>query len=283
MLPFINVFGLTIPMYGLMMAVGFIGGSGIAYIRARRVGLIGENLIIILACALGCAILGGGLLYVLVTYTPTEIIALIKEGNWNAMTGIVFYGALIGGTLGALLGGVIARDDIRNYLDVVVPVIPLGHAFGRIGCFCAGCCYGRPTDSVIGVVYTQAIGGAPIGVRLLPVQLFEAGADVILFIILITVSARLRSRNMMANQAASLKDTVDNDGCRAAVAGIKSRYLTTCLYCILYGIVRFVLEFYRYDSIRGMAAGLSTSQWISIVIAAGGMVGLVFCCTGRRS
>ena len=246
MLPFINVFGLNIPMYGLMMAVGFIGGGGIAYIRARRVGLIGENLIIILACALGCAILGGGLLYVLVTYTPTEIIALIKEGNWNAMTGIVFYGALIGGTLGALLGSVIARDDIRNYLDVVVPIIPLGHAFGRIGCFCAGCCYGRPTDSAIGVIYTQAVGGAPPGVRLLPVQLFEAGGDIIIFLILISVSAKT-----------------------------KSRYLTTCLYCIMYGIVRFILEFYRYDSIRGMAAGLSTSQWISIVLATGGVVGLV--------
>lgn len=246
MLPFINVFGLNIPMYGLMMAVGFIGGGGIAYIRARRVGLIGENLIIILACALGCAILGGGLLYVLVTYTPTEIIELIKEGNWNAMTGIVFYGALIGGTLGALLGSVIARDDIRNYLDVVVPIIPLGHAFGRIGCFCAGCCYGRPTDSAIGVIYTQAVGGAPPGVRLLPVQLFEAGGDIIIFLILISVSAKT-----------------------------KSRYLTTCLYCIMYGIVRFILEFYRYDSIRGMAAGLSTSQWISIVLATGGVVGLV--------
>lgn len=246
MLPFINVFGLNIPMYGLMMAVGFIGGSGIAYIRARRVGLIGENLIIILACALGCAILGGGLLYVLVTYTPTEIIALIKEGNWNAMTGIVFYGALIGGTLGALLGSVIARDDIRNYLDVAVPIVPLGHAFGRIGCFCAGCCYGRPTNSAIGVVYARAVGGAPSGVRLLPVQLFEAGADIIVFLILISVSAKT-----------------------------KSRYLTTCLYCILYGIVRFILEFYRYDSIRGMAAGLSTSQWISIVMVAGGIIGAV--------
>jgi phosphatidylglycerol---prolipoprotein diacylglyceryl transferase len=329
MLPFINIFGLNIPMYGLMLAVGLIGGSCIAYMRARRVGLIGENLIIILACALGCAILGGGLLYVLVTYTPSEIIELIKAGKWNALAGIVFYGALIGGTLGALLGSAIAGDDIRNYLDVVVPVIPLGHAFGRIGCFCAGCCYGRPTDSAIGVVYTQAIGGAPLGVRLLPVQLFEASADVILFIILMAVSARLRSGNMMTNRAdsvvndgrraavakpksgystasvkdtayndgcktavgkpksrnstASLKDTVDNYGCRAAVAGIKSRYLTTCLYCILYGIARFILEFYRYDSIRGMAAGLSTSQWISIVFAAGGMVGLIFCCTGRRS
>ncbi len=249
MLSFINVFGLTIPMYGLMMAVGFIGGSCIAYIRARHIGLIGENLIIILACALGCAILGGGLLYVLVTYTPDQIIALIKAGNWNALTGIVFYGALIGGTLGALLGSVIARDDIRNYLDVVVPIVPLGHAFGRIGCFCAGCCYGRPTDSVIGVIYTQAVGGAPPGIRLLPVQLFEAGADIIIFLILISVSAKT-----------------------------KSRYLTTCLYCILYGIARFVLEFYRYDSIRGMAAGLFTSQWISIVLVAGGAIGLVMIC-----
>ena len=156
-------------------------------------------------------------------------------------SGIVFYGALAGGVAGALTGSRIAKDDIRDYLDIIVPVIPLGHAIGRIGCFCAGCCYGIPSDCAIAVTYTDPAGGAPTGISLLPVQLIESCVNLVIFIILMAVSRR----------------TV-------------SRYLTTFLYCILYGTARFILEFYRYDSIRGSAGGLSTSQWISLVMIAAG-------------
>ena len=135
---------------------------------------------------------------------------------------------------------------MRDYLDIVVPVIPLGHAIGRIGCLCAGCCYGRPTDSAIGVVYTQPVGGAPTGVPLLPVPLFESAANLVIFGILMLISHKS-----------------------------KSRYLTTFLYCILYGITRFVLEFFRYDSIRGVTGGLSTSQWISLGLIAGALIAAV--------
>lgn len=234
-------------MYGLMMAIGFLTCSVIAWFRTRKRGMIGENLIIIAAMVLLFALIGGMLFFLLVTYTPEQIIRLIREGKWDMlMGGIVFYGALIGGVFGAWIGSKIARDDIRNYLDIVVPVIPLGHAIGRIGCLCAGCCYGRPTDSAIGVVYTEPVGGAPTGVPLLPTQLFESAANLVIFVILMIVSGRTRSK-----------------------------YLTTFLYCILYGTIRFVLEFFRYDSIRGSAGGLSTSQWISLGLIAGAIIAAV--------
>ena len=234
-------------MYGLMLALGFLLCGVIAWIRTRRRGLQGENLIIIAAMLFLFAMMGGILFYILVTYSPAAILEMIRKGRWDELFGgIVFYGALIGGVIGAFVGSKIARDDIRNYLDIVVPVIPLGHAIGRVGCLCAGCCYGAPTDSPIGVVYTHPIGGAPTGVALLPVQLFESAANLVIFAVLMTVSHKT-----------------------------KSKYLTTVLYCIFYGITRFILEFFRYDSIRGAAGGLSTSQWVSLGMIAGAIAASV--------
>ena len=245
MLPYLHIFGIEIPMYGLMMAVGFLTVSVIAYFRTKKRGLQGENLIIIAAMILLGALLGGKLMYTLVTWSPAEIRYLMSQGEWDLLLGggIVFYGGLIGGIIGAIIGSLIARDDLRNYMDIIIPVMPLGHAIGRIGCLCAGCCYGRPTDSAIGIVYPENIGGAPVGVSLLPVPLFEAAANLVIFAILMYVSHK----------------TV-------------SKYLTTFLYCILYGITRFILEFFRYDSIRGIAGGLSTSQWISLGLIAGALI-----------
>ena len=245
MLSYLNVFGLEIPMYGLMMAVGFVTVSAISFFRARKRGLQGENLIIIAAMVLAGALFGGKLMYTFVSWTPHQLAELISEGEWEVIAGggIVFYGGLIGGVLGAFLGSLIAKDDLRNYIDVVVPVIPLGHAIGRIGCLCAGCCYGRPTDSFIGIVYPENIGGAPVGVKLLPVPLFEAAVNIVIFVILMIVSAKA-----------------------------SSKYTTAFLYCVLYGSARFVLEFFRYDSIRGIAGGLSTSQWISLGVVCAAVI-----------
>ena len=256
MLPHLHLFGIEIPLYGLMMAAGFLTVSVIAYFRTKKRGLQGENLIIIAAMILLGALLGGKLMYTLVTWTPYEIRYLIGKGEWDLLLGggIVFYGGLIGGIIGAFFGSLIARDDLRNYLDIIVPVMPLGHAIGRIGCLCAGCCYGRPTDSAIGIIYPENVGGAPVGVSLLPVPLFEAAANLVIFGILMYISHR----------------TV-------------SRYLTTFLYCILYGTARFILEFFRYDSIRGVAGGLSTSQWISLgLIAAALIAGTVCLVIGKK-
>lgn len=245
MYPFLTVFSIKIPMYGLMVAIGFLACSFLSWYRTKRRGMQGENLIIIAAMLFLFALMGGILFYDLITYGPGGILDLIREGNWKMLLrgGIIFYGAAAGGVIGALIGSRIAKEDIRDYLDIIVPTIPLGHAIGRIGCFCAGCCYGRPTDSVIGVIYTNPVSEAPVGVRLLPIQLMESGINLILFGILMVISGKK-----------------------------ESRYLTSFLYCILYGVARFILEFFRYDSIRGFLGGLSTSQWISLGLIAGALI-----------
>ena len=256
MLPYLHLFGLTIPMYGLMLAAAFLLCGFLSWHRARKRGLLGENLIIIAAFVFLFAMIGGGLLYDLVTYSPEQILAFIRAGEWTYLLkgGIVFYGGLIGGVIGGFVGSKVAKDDLRNYLDVVVPVLPLGHAIGRIGCFCAGCCYGRPTLGSIGICYAHPISDAPTDVSLLPVQLMESCANLVIFVLLMLVSRKTRSR-----------------------------YLTTFLYGILYGVTRFVLEFFRYDSIRGTAGGLSTSQWVSIGLVAGSVLGAVMYRLNRKS
>ena len=97
--------------------------------------------------------------------------------------------------------------------EAFVPGVPLFHCFGRIGCFMAGCCYGIPTEGPLGITFTHSIV-APNGVSLLPIQLIEAGANVITFIILLVFKKKL-------------KRPLQNFG----------------LYLLIYSIERFILNF----------------------------------------
>ena len=124
-------------------------------------------------------------------------------------------------------------------------MIPIMHAFGRIGCFCAGCCYGRPYEGFGAVVFpygSQALAGE----KLFPVQLVESGLVLILAIVIIILEVK------------------------------KEFYYTIETYLISYSVIRFILEFMRYDAVRGEAFGLSTSQWISIAVFIGTIVSIIY-------
>lgn len=113
---------------------------------------------------------------------------------------------------------------------------------GRIGCFCSGCCYGMEYNGFGHIVFSNT-PYAPIGVSLFPSQLVEAFLNLIIFMVL-----------------AFLYKKYSNS------------YKIVSLYLILYSIVRFILEFFRGDAIRGFLFGISTSQWISIVLFIIGIV-----------
>lgn len=138
------------------------------------------------------------------------------------------------------------KASFYEYAAVIVPAIPLAHAIGRIGCFLAGCCYGRIVDTPISVCYHNPIGGAPVGVPVFPIQLVESACNILVFVILLIYTRkRLKAGSVLF------------------------------LYAILYGIERFCLEYFRADEIRGIFLGLSTSQWISIAMIIFGIVGFV--------
>lgn len=148
--------------------------------------------------------------------------------------GSVFYGGLLGGIMVAFI--YLKKNKLELfYYDAATLQIPLFHFFGRIGCFLSGCCYG--IESKIGLTYTNALIDSANGVNRFPIQLVESGYNLILFIILYRLFKKKQFVGKLIN-----------------------------IYLLLYPVARFIFEFFRGDSYRGIILGLSTSQIISILI-----------------
>ncbi len=241
MLPIINIFGHEIATYGICAIIGMSLGIIVAvYYFSKFNNLKREDVLYAGLFALIGVGIGAKLLYV-ITEIPSIIqnyyIMNLKEICIHIMQGgFVFYGGLIGGIIGIFIYAKVFKISFKSLIFTAVPVIPLIHAIGRIGCFLAGCCYGMEYNGFGHVIFydTQY---APINVPLFPTQIIECLCNILIFIFLFVTYKRF-----------------------------KGTYKTTALYCILYSIVRFVLEFFRGDIIRGFIFSLSTSQWISIII-----------------
>ena len=255
MLPYIHLFGIDIPMYSVLAASGAAAISVFCVLQCRfprkTPPLIKTyDIFYMLLYAFIGAIVGAKLLYLL---TSVEVYWLPQLSFWDNMRywlllisggGLVFYGGLIGALLGALRYVLHFHAPVSAMLDLAFAGVPLFHAFGRVGCFLAGCCYGTEYHGILAVTFPESnLGKAPAGVELLPVQLIEALLNIVLWGILLTVY-RKTSR----------------------------RWLTSGLYLTCYGVMRFILEFFRGDIIRGSIFSLSTSQFISIFIVAAGVL-----------
>lgn len=230
---------ITIYGYGLMIAIGFMAAVLIGMYRAKKKGMSQEAVLDIAIFGILFGFLGGKILYVIVEWKR------FIEHPWSVLgsSGFVVYGGIIAGVLAGYIYSRIKKISFLKYFDLIMPEISIAQGFGRIGCFLAGCCYGAQTDSWLGVVFPEG-SLAPSGVKLLPTQLFMSAGDFLIAIALILYSR---------------KNKVDGN----VGAG----------YLILYGIGRFVIEFFRNDS-RGSVGALSTSQFISIFIVIIG-IGLV--------
>lgn len=245
------LFGKTLPLYSILGILG-IGLCGLAYwLRARKQNRdTTDALYIFLFAAIG-VLFGAKALAVLINL-PAAIVnlpVLWRDPILYANTyfgGLIFYGGLIGAVCGAVWYCRKYHVDLSDHLNAAVPMIPFAHAIGRIGCFCAGCCYGKPCDPPLGVCFPYS-PTAPADVPLLPIQLFESAGNLILCLILILYARRLH-RNFR-------------------VLG---------LYLTLYAVMRSVLELWRGDEVRGFLLGISTSQWISIVVFLCGVSMLCF-------
>lgn len=250
MYPYIHIFGKVIGTYGLCMMLGVLAAGVLSICLGKKRGVLMEDILIVGAIAIGFALVCGGLLYVLVTYSLSEIWAMIKAGDFKFLTsGIVFYGGLIGGILGALLGSKLAGCKLSHLEGAVVPFIPLGHGIGRIGCIMAGCCHGMEYTGPLAIYYPNSVTGLSPEQGYFPVQGLEALLNVGVCLFLIWYERR-RRRPMDLLFA----------------------------YLGLYAVERFVLEYFRGDSIRGIYFGLSTSQWISVGLLAVSAVHFLFLC-----
>lgn len=242
MYPYIHFFGRTIASYGFMCVIGCFAALGCALLGCRRQKATLDNMFYMFVFIFFCALIGAKLLYLIPHISDfwvyrDFIFASIQNFGQYIGSGFVFYGGLIGGIFGPILYAHFFKEDAFPLVQAFVPAIPLFHCIGRIGCFLAGCCYGIEYHGALAVTFTNAVGGAPNGVPLLPVQLIEAGANLITFIILIIYNHKPRKPLQPFG-----------------------------LYLMIYGVERFIFEFFRGDLIRGGLLGLSTSQWISLLL-----------------
>lgn len=227
--------------YGFCIAVGIILCVAFAYYRAKKKYAIDPDMLFNAAIiGIVAGFIGGKLLYWIV-----EIKTIIANPHFmlESLTGgFVVYGGLVLGILAPVVYlKWIKKVTVLEKVDLAVASIAMAQGIGRIGCFLAGCCFGREIPagawySFIGVTFpAHPLCEAPAGVALIPTQLISAGGDLLLFLFLWWYTKRER------------------------FAGEN-----TCLYIGLYAIGRFLVEMLRGDKIRGFAGALSTSQWISI-------------------
>ena len=237
----------TVHGYGLMIAIGLIIGMLVGERRAKKRGLNPDeidNLTFL------CAILGfvcGKILFCIVEWRA------FFQNPWSVLgtNGFVVYGGIMGGILVAYLWCCKRKLPFWEYFDVVLPSVALVQGFGRIGCFLAGCCYGRETDAWYGIAFTHS-DFAPNDVKLIPTQLISSAGLFLIAGILIWYARKPR---------------------KVGVTG--------AWYLILYSIGRFLVEFLRDDD-RGAVGGLSTSQFISVFMLIAGIIVLMRSLKGEK-
>ena len=226
MYPYIHI---ILPSYMVMALIGGFFAVCFIFSRIDKYEILFTDFIkMFLLCMIG-GVVGSKVLFAI-----TQIPWLIKHFSIENMillipqSGFVFYGGLFGVIFTLMF---LTRNDAdmrKKVFEISVPAMPLFHAFGRIGCFLAGCCYGKKlsTPIVIGTIEFARI----------PVQIIESMAEFILFIVLFILSKKNRDIDLLRT------------------------------YLVIFAVIRFADEFLRGDKIRGIYGGVSTAQWISLII-----------------
>ena len=219
----------TVHGYGLMIGIGVVVALLVGDYRAKKRNLDGD---LIYGMTFATVILG--FMFARVLFIITEWSSFLEDPmSYITGNGFVVYGGILGGALTMFFYCKIKKVKFLDYFDLMVPSVALAQGFGRIGCFLAGCCYGKETNSPLGIVFHNS-HFAPNDVRLYPTQLMMSGGDFIIAGILLWYASKNR---------------------------VKGK--TGTLYLILYSIGRFIIEFFRNDN-RGSVGLLSTSQFIGI-------------------
>jgi len=232
----------TLGTYGLFYAVAFLVAVRVSMAYAKREGIDPTRMIDLGIWTLLSGIVGAKLLLVLVELPYYWRHKMEILYNWRSAG--VFYGGFVLACAVGLWYVHRTRLPLARTADAVAPGVALAQAIGRIGCFCAGCCYGKPTNIRWGVTFVDPrahdLTGVPLGVTLHPTQIYHGLADLALFCMLVTLYPRKRVHGTI--------------------------FWT---YVLAYAILRFIIEFYRGDY-RGEVLGglLSTSQLVGVLAVA---------------
>ncbi len=284
--------------YGVLIALGFLVGIVLAAREARRVGQSQERMLDLCFWILVSGLVGSRILYILTNLS--DYVATCREGIasgsrremiWKCSAalhvwegGLVYYGGFLGALLVVLWYVRRHKMPFLRNADVLAPSLAIGHFFGRLGCWAAGCCFGKVCQLSWGarfppgsLAFDDLAGrgmvppGAQVTPPLHPTQLYEAGGELIIFFVLLALRRRKRY-----------------DG--QVLLG----------YLFLYPLLRMVVELFRGDAARkflwqlatprlnallGLAPGqpvvLSTSQFLSLLVA-GAALALLLALRGRH-
>jgi phosphatidylglycerol:prolipoprotein diacylglycerol transferase len=268
----------TVNTYGALLALAFLAGLFVMARQAAADGLDKNRVYDLGLWVLVASLLGSKLLMIVTDWED-------YQGNWRMFlsldflrSGGVFYGGFIGAALASIIVMRLYKLPWWRTADAFAPGIAIGQAIGRLGCFSAGCCWGKPTTAFCGVHFSDkghevtsvptivahlpaamqqqwaaTLGGLTAPLHLHPVQLYEVGATLVIFAFLLWLARR---------------------------RGFHGQIIL--LYALLYAVARFVLEFWRADP-RGSLLGLSTSQFIALLIFVSGLATYIYHSRARKN
>lgn len=242
--------GITVHTYGFFLALGVLAAIFISRKEAVRLEVDPDKIMDACFYVVVAAIVGSRLFYV--ATNPSEFIANPLEIVKIWKGGLVFYGGFIGAVIVVLVYIRLYRLPVGKCADIAAVGIPLGHFFGRLGCFSAGCCYGKACHLPWAVTFRHPESLAPLYVPLHPTQLYESFANLAVFALLY-----------------AFRKSKQYDG------------QLFWIYIAVYGINRSIIETFRADFRGGTFFNLlSVSQTIGLAFAAFSVFMLIV--LGRR-
>jgi phosphatidylglycerol:prolipoprotein diacylglycerol transferase len=238
-----HIGAINIYTYGVLVAAGVLFGLWWARRQAPRAGLDPDKVWNMGIYSVLAALVLAKIWLVFSAWdyylaNPREIFSIS-----TFQSGGTFYGGVTGAVLTMFLYTYFQKMPILPVLDTCVAGLPLGHAIGRLGCFAAGCCYGKPTTLPWGVEFTnpaaEQLAGTPLGIHLHPTQLYEASVEFLNFFILVWIGKRQRFTGQIIGA-----------------------------YLMLYGVERGTIEFFRGDPGRTLMFhdSVSLMQLVSVAL-----------------
>jgi phosphatidylglycerol---prolipoprotein diacylglyceryl transferase len=244
---------LTIHTYGLFVVMGVLSSIFMARSEAKRYGMDTDKILDLCFYIVVAAIIGSRLFYVItyLEYFLKEPIEILKI--WNG--GLVFYGGFIGAAIIVIIYLKIYRLPLGKTADIGAVALPLGHCLGRIGCFFAGCCYGKTCQMPWAVTFQHPESLAPLNIPLHPTQLYASVSNLIIFLIIFLYRPYKKFDGQLL-----------------------------LVYIIFYGINRSIIEVFRGD-FRGptLLGVFSISQVIGISAATISFITLILLNRRKKS
>lgn len=253
---------IMVSSYFTWLVVGLVLSAEVAVREAKRSGESPSAFLRLSALAIVAGLVGGRLGHAVFTSPSLYLEEPLRVLQfWRG--GMVYYGGFLGAVAAVAWWCRRKQRSLLHVADILAPAVPLGIAFGRLGCLSAGCCYGRPIDWGTGIEWPWAVtylaGQVPLplkGIPLHPVQAYASLGAIALFVLLCWVRHNQRFEGQ-----------------------------TVATLLIGYGLLRSLLELFRLDMVRGfvledlLGQSISTSQAISLPLV---LAGLFLLLRGRR-